>query len=425
MGWLDALRGYAAIVVALFHLSPAVIGSDAHHTVLKYFDMGRYGVFLFFLVSGYVIPMSLEKHGSLRKFWVGRLFRIYPAYLTTIALIAVLVVANILNINQGLKDESVTGILGHITMLHEFLGLRGLVWPFWTLAYEMMFYLIVAGLFAWGVHRHSAWWAAGLALVALVGGPRLPDALIGDSRADRRTLAIAVAVLFVAVLAAYISGRRPLIMFAGVVSIEFLALPLFNGHATKWPTASASWQALLMLSLLFAGTVIYRLHHGQVGRRLGGVALGIVLLAAMLTTAIHTGQARDLVVFTTASLAVAATFAGAFALRHRSMPRVLTWLGEISFSVYLLHLVVLYTIQYLIPADKRDGVSGHVTVFLVFAVSTLVVAWLCYRFVEMPGQTLGRKVQKRLQERLGPDVEPPAKAPAPVHHLEPITVTQL
>jgi hypothetical protein len=50
--------------------------------------------------------------------------------------------------------------------------------------------------------------------------------LIGDSRADRRTLAIAVAVLFVAVLAAYISGRRPLIMFAGVVSIEFLALPL-------------------------------------------------------------------------------------------------------------------------------------------------------------------------------------------------------
>ncbi|GAA4591345.1 peptidoglycan/LPS O-acetylase OafA/YrhL [Actinoplanes octamycinicus] len=411
MGWLDALRGFAAVVVALFHLSPAVLGMDVHRAILPVFDLGRYGVFLFFLVSGYVIPMSLERHGSLRKFWVGRLFRIYPAYLTTIVLILGLVALDLLTVNQGLKSETATGLLGHMTMLHEFLGMRGLIWPFWTLAYEMLFYLVVAGLFVWGLHRFSAYWAGGLALVALVVGSRLPDAFVGHRVADRRTLAVVVLVSFVAMVAAYLSGRRPLVMFAGVVGIEFLALPLVNGHATKWTTASGSWQAILMLSLLFAGTVIYRMHHGQIDRRLGAGALGVVLVALMVTNYLYTGRERDLVVWSTAGLAVAATFAAGFALRHRPMPKALTWLGEVSYSVYLLHMVLLYVLQELVPADMRGGPVGRAGFGLLFWACTLLAAWLCYRFVEKPGQALGRKVQDLLQQRLGPDTEPPVPAP--------------
>jgi len=85
LAWLDALRGYAALVVVVFHLSPTVLGSDRHLALYRHFDLGKYGVLLFFLVSGYVIPMSLERHGSLRRFWIGRLCRIYPAYLAAIA----------------------------------------------------------------------------------------------------------------------------------------------------------------------------------------------------------------------------------------------------------------------------------------------------------------------------------------------------
>jgi peptidoglycan/LPS O-acetylase OafA/YrhL len=40
--------------------------------------LGLYGVFVFFMVSGYIVPASLERRGSVRGFWVSRVFRLYP-----------------------------------------------------------------------------------------------------------------------------------------------------------------------------------------------------------------------------------------------------------------------------------------------------------------------------------------------------------
>src|SRR5689334_22924237 len=194
LDWLDALRGLAAVTVVLSHLSPQVIGDEAHLAVMRQIDLGRSAVLLFFLVSGYVIPMSLERHSSLRRFWVGRLCRIYPAYLVAIALFALLASAGLLHWQASLRAETGAGVLAHITMMPDLVGVRGVVRVFWTLSYEMVFYLVVAGLFAARAHRHSAWYAAGLGLVAGLGQGWLPDALFGGSWADRRLLA-AVLVL--------------------------------------------------------------------------------------------------------------------------------------------------------------------------------------------------------------------------------------
>src|SRR3954471_8895073 len=203
LGWLDGLRGYAALVVVLFHLSPSVIGPDAHMAVFRVIDLGKYGVLLFFLVSGYVIPMSLERHGSLRRFWTGRLFRIYPAYLVAI----VLAVVTTGSVPAVLRTETVSSVLAHASMLSDPLGLRGAVRPFWTLSYEMVFYLVVAGLFAWRLHRHSALWAAGLALVAALAGPALPDGLLSGDFHARRVTAAVLLVLVAGCVAAFLTGR--------------------------------------------------------------------------------------------------------------------------------------------------------------------------------------------------------------------------
>ena len=186
LDWLDALRGYAALVVVLFHLSPVVLGSQRHLAIMRHIDLGKYGVLLFFLVSGYVIPMSLERHGSLRRFWIGRLCRIYPAYLAAITLVAALCAAGWLVWPASIRAETLTAVLGHATMMPELLGQRGAVRVFWTLAYEMTFYLVVSGLFAWRLHRHSGWWAAGLALAGLIGGRSLPNDLFGATAGERR-----------------------------------------------------------------------------------------------------------------------------------------------------------------------------------------------------------------------------------------------
>ncbi|WP_078890514.1 acyltransferase family protein [Streptomyces maremycinicus] len=76
-GWLDAVRGIAALTVALHHLSAELfVGTSA--AVREWFDPGIFGVMAFFLVSGYIVPASLERRGDVRAFWIGRLFRLWP-----------------------------------------------------------------------------------------------------------------------------------------------------------------------------------------------------------------------------------------------------------------------------------------------------------------------------------------------------------
>ena len=381
LGWLDALRGWAALTVVCFHLSPVVLGSERHLRIFQHIDFGKYGVLLFFLVSGYVIPMSLERHGSLRRFWVGRLFRIYPAYLATIALVGALALAGLGTLPPGLRADPLTGVLAHATMMPDLLGLRGMVRVFWTLGYEMIFYLVVAGLFAVRLHRHSGWWASGLALLALAGS-RLPDGLFAAHRT------VAAAVLLVGVAAAVTAGLAGRYRLAGLLGVGFVLLPAVNAHPTAESTVVASWQGVLLLAVLFAGTVIYRAQHGELGR--WPAALALLVVVDCLAGA-HAAYLSGPVWLATVA-AVGLTFAGAFAARRWALPRALTFLGTISYSLYLLHIVVLGQVTRLVPhlADRPAPVRLAVAaVYLVFA---LGVAALSQRWVERPGQALGRRI---------------------------------
>jgi peptidoglycan/LPS O-acetylase OafA/YrhL len=381
LGWLDALRGFAALSVVLFHLSPHVIGSARHLAIFRHVDVGRYGVLLFFLVSGYVIPMSLERHGSLRRFWVGRLFRIYPAYLATVALIGVLTLAGLVTLPAALRADPVPGVLAHAGMLTDLLGVRGLVRVFWTLAYEMTFYLVVAGLFALRRHRHSGWWACGLALLGLAG-PRLPDGLFA---AHRTAAAVLLLVLLVAAITAGLTGRR---RSAGLLGVVFVLLPAVDAHATAQSTVAGSWQGVQLLAVLFAGTVVYQAEHGQVGRRAAALTLFVVLGCLVVAHAAYAGGA----VGATTLGAVAVTFAAAFALRGRDVPKVLTWLGAISYSLYLLHVVVLGQVTRLIPDLGARPAPVRLAAGVAFLLLALGCAALSHRWVELPAQALGRRI---------------------------------
>lgn len=67
LAWLDALRGIAALVVVSEHaLEP--LFPEAQLPVKAAFEPGWYGVMVFFLVSGYIVPASLERRGSVRAF---------------------------------------------------------------------------------------------------------------------------------------------------------------------------------------------------------------------------------------------------------------------------------------------------------------------------------------------------------------------
>ncbi|NTV64785.1 MAG: acyltransferase [Oscillochloris sp.] len=128
--WLDATRGLAALIVL------------ASHTV-DYFwrgyadavQAGNAGVVLFFLCSGYVIPISLEAL-SLKRFWLRRFFRLYPLYWLSIVLFLAL----------GSHQVALPVIAANLTMLQFFMGIPHISSIYWSLTVEMVFYIMVSAL---------------------------------------------------------------------------------------------------------------------------------------------------------------------------------------------------------------------------------------------------------------------------------------
>ncbi|GAA0807072.1 acyltransferase family protein [Spirilliplanes yamanashiensis] len=425
MAWLDALRGFAALVVAYFHLQTYVLDKPYDLVFAGRLDLGRYGVLLFFLVSGYVIMMSLERYGSLRRFWVGRIFRIYPALLLTAVLMLVVIAAGVRPLSRYFRDEPVAAVLGHATMLQELLGVPSLVNVFWTLSYEMVFYLVISGLFVLGWHRRIAWWAIGLAVFCLVAGRFLPrDLLSGDDLQHVTAAAVAVTLVLAGSVAAYVSGRRSAAVAAAAAGVGMLLLPALNGAAAPDSHAPAgSWRALSFLTVMLAGTVVYAAHHGRMSRRAAAAVLGTVLAVQLAVDWVHTPQqwqtaeqAMGLRLITcTTLLAVVATFALGFALRHRRVPTWLAWLGRVSYSIYLLHPLVRVTLPELWPGADDYPFAGQLAVGAVYLAATLLAAWAAYHLVERPGQRLGKRVSVWLDARLPADrcVRTPAGPAAP------------
>ena len=85
---LDSLRGLAALAVVLYHYTfgyTQVVGKHMPGLDLIATD-GHFGVYLFFIISGFVIFMTLERSAKAIDFSVSRFARLWPPYLACAAL---------------------------------------------------------------------------------------------------------------------------------------------------------------------------------------------------------------------------------------------------------------------------------------------------------------------------------------------------
>jgi peptidoglycan/LPS O-acetylase OafA/YrhL len=403
--FLDALRGIAAMVVVIEHICELQWPGFATFT-LERFRFGEFGVVVFFLCSGFIIPASLERRGSLRDFWIGRVFRLFPMYWAALA--AVLVLHFGLHSYRGLPDTYWTHWLRYtavnVTMVQDFTGVPLTLGQSWTLAYEMAFYVAVSILFVAGVHRRSAWIAGfGLVVSAIVGNHLRTNAL---KTAGPRTAALAVVAVVLAVAIVWFLTRHasPVARLWCIMFAALLALALFNRYE---PT----FQAAFFLGTMFAGTTIYRWTQGEYRTRVL-VLLGALVVAAVVIAQLHDWspwlnnvptvnrhfhQAEVLTY-----LGAYALFAVAVALRHRHFPRVLTYLGAISYSLYLVHPLVIYSVP--------DSL-GRWTEVLVQLGGTILVSAVTYRLIEKPAIAAGRRLARALRasDRVMPEA---ASAPA-------------
>jgi peptidoglycan/LPS O-acetylase OafA/YrhL len=409
MSWLDALRGLAALVVVFEH-SLDVLLPEVRRAASPWFDFGRYGVFVFFLVSGYVVPFSLERRGSVRQFWAGRVFRLYPAWFVSVALALVLGAAGLsYGLPGGLSERPWASTLAHLTMLQDLLGVPNIVNVYWTLSYEMVFYLLVTAMFVAGVHRSSARVALGFGIGAAILGVALPSGLLA-SRWPGGTI-LAAALLLACGLAAMVSRRRT-VRRAGVAVVAALALALL-----VLDSRIGAIESLCVIATMFAGTAIRGIQDGRLPARPAAAMVAVVPLlsvaAGMRTPTSWALYANPNPLGRDWSIAVAAawlTFLAGLALRNRPMPRVLVWLGLISYSVYLLHPLVVQAIWHAAGQDTWGlPVPVRAAWGVVLLATVLTSAALVHRFVERPAQNLGRRLTAR--RRAGPATAPrPARS---------------
>lgn len=138
---LDALRGGASLLVVFFHFT---MGRSQAEYGFKY---GVAGVDLFFIISGFVIFMSITKVSSTKEFLVNRISRLYPTYWTCV-LITFLVKIVVGFYMPYKAAPNLWDLLGNLTMFQYYLNIKDIDGPYWTMIVEMLFYLFIALFFA-------------------------------------------------------------------------------------------------------------------------------------------------------------------------------------------------------------------------------------------------------------------------------------
>lgn len=341
---IDALRALAAYLVVWMHVAErhsehSQLGA-AFYTLPQAVDAGRVGVITFFIISGFVIPSSLKgaRPQGLRTFVVRRFWRLYPAY--WLAVILGYWACHILS-NSPMKLAEVAM---NFTMVQESLGYPSVMGHFWTLQVELFFYTTCALLFALGL-LHRPW-------VALV----------------------------MSVALAWVSGE---FLFGKLQSVGPFELNSVRGHT------------LFFLSFMFWGS-LYR-HWRDANYSKDWKLLGLLVAACCIlrhpcfSLSQGLSQGNDAAIRYALShiLGLALFIVGALALRIQSGR--LAYLGEISYSVYLFHPVLLYAGIWLLdrlpPACKQLHLGLYVAFHLV---ASTLFAHLIYRWVEKPSMSLGR-----------------------------------
>lgn len=369
---LEALRFFAALSIIVHHTArmPQLAVPPNWGIERGYLAMG---VPLFFAVSAFGLYLGyqakLGDRDSVRQYYRRRFFRIAPLFYV---MLVVYVVYKALVFNQG---PDVPGLVTSALFIFNLVPqhVQGVVWASWSIGVEMLFYAV------------------------------LPLLVIFVTR-TRHAIALFLTALVIAA-----SWRTAFVGIAGPVG-EF-----------------ANFSLAAHLYYFAAGILGFRLYSAirarvpaqrMVGRvLLGASAVAVVLLAAAPVPFRQVGVAlvgvtyAEFFVKGTWALALAGMVAGiSLAPVTVIANRVTCALGRASFSLYLLHPLIVGSLarsgvyaQIYLKIDSSQQAFGACVLLTLSLVVPL--ALLTYRFVERPGMALANRPRRAA---MGAGVPPPA-----------------
>ncbi len=361
----NTLRGLAALCVVISHylsafwykrdsishlinaplLSPEISSTPIYVAWLNLFplfDWGSYGVGLFFIISGFVIPFSLQKTNGI-GFCVHRFFRIIPVYVVgfSITLLALFASGKYFAASWSYTFEEV--LIHYIPGIRDVLESRNIDVVIWTLEVEMKFYLIVALSIAW--FRHYS----------------LKVFLIP-------------AVFFL--LTCYIAHMMPLWAM---------------NHLDIFIRAQIYLMSSPYIIFMFIGVVFHYLYCHKIKPDVGYLVIGILFI--MFCIAWRSGPYSENLILAWSYAFALLTFMLASSFPHffKANP-VVNFLADVSYPLYVIHSIAGY-VALRVMLDMNFKVWTALT--LVF-IASLLLSWFLHRFIERPTQKFGKKLAEKL-----------------------------
>jgi len=348
------LRFIAAAMVVFAHYPLfAVTELGANPSLLK---LGGFGVDIFFVISGFIMllilyPTSTSNTNTPAMSWSQfikkRIYRVWPLYFVGTAL--VFIVASIINGSSISNDVEISRaynsskadiflVLQSLTFSHAFIA--PVLDVGWTLQFEFAFYITIA--------------------LSLAIGIRKCDSLILAFSLILFASSLAAASMTKYGVTSDHAALRPLMIMANPMMVEFLI-----------------------------GMLLYRIIRNEI---LLGKKISIVIFLATIPSFIAS-EIQD--VFAGFGGAYHRSLIwGAFAFllvwsaisleKHLSTPRILDILGNSSYSLYIVHWMLLPWISYIV---STSGMLNSINLIVLLALNLLIcqaAAMLTYKYVELP-----------------------------------------
>ncbi len=347
---LDGLRSVAVLGVVLYHYFVRFAATGGGPALYPYanvyaeFPIAKYGfmgVQLFFVVSGFVIAMTLERCRTMSEFYLRRFARIWPPLL--VCSIITMVVLQVIDTNfAAQRRATMADFVPSLTMtsprLWQWLSynIKYVDAAYWSLFVEVRFYFYAAIIYHWSA----------------------------QGKFLRNYIIFAVAGVLLAMLC-----RALLQDEKWYLVIEALFYP----EHTLW---------------FAAGILFYEMWNGglRMMKALTLLALGFVPLVYMLCTVHPDSSIVALAAISLIILSLFVVFVARPALLAPLRSRPVLWIGTASYSVYLLHQNVGLGFISLIPRELPLWLQ-LVLVAAIFG-ALLFVARMVFVFIEQGGKTL-------------------------------------
>lgn len=382
--FLNGTRFLLSMWVVVGHFYAIVGGQQFYNIPLlgRFLQSSSIAVDGFMVITGflmayhYILRENEEPYlakDTIIKFWLRRFFRLYPVYLLAILSAYFLAkqsavyqseilmyftgsLTNAWGIASTTYEPSLATLITHLTFIHGLIPefVSDLLGPAWSLSLEMQFYIIFPFLFTW----------------------------FFTSRISERLLLLIVSSIIISALMPKLFGlylSNGILAHFGQPSIILYKLPLF------------------IIGILFACVGLKKIHP-------------IYFLLGLCLVMIFQGKLTNLVVLSIAFFMFLDYLKDCMSdkiylfllmLRNVLSNRISTFGAEISYSLYLIHMLILpFVLKFIINTADSYGMSKNyiaVVSLVVFIGVTVMVSSILYWTIEKNFIIIGRKVINKIE----------------------------